>query len=50
MYFGGDMLTRANDNLPKLDTEWIQLMMEAKMIGMEISVIRDFLKEKNEKD
>lgn len=43
MYFGGDMVERITGNLAELDKEWIQLIMEAKVLGIDISVVKDFL-------
>lgn len=43
MYFGGDRVNRNMDWLKDLDTEWIQLIMEAKNLGIDISTVREFL-------
>lgn len=44
MYFGGDTVVgRKLDCLQTLDKEWIQLILEAKSIGMDLNTIRDFL-------
>lgn len=43
MYFGGDRVNRNMEWLKDLDTEWMQLIMEAKKLGIDLSTVRDFL-------
>jgi DNA-binding transcriptional MerR regulator len=47
MYFGGDMLNSKTSFLAELDKEWIQLIMEAKKLGVDISDVREFLNKNN---
>jgi uncharacterized protein (UPF0335 family) len=50
MYFGGDMVERMKGNLAELDKEWIQLIMEARVLGMDINMVKEFLEEKKMKE
>ncbi|MFD2445085.1 DNA-binding anti-repressor SinI [Bacillus sp. CGMCC 1.16607] len=36
-------MSRRMDWLKDLDKEWVQLIMEAKQLGMDLSTIREFL-------
>jgi DNA-binding transcriptional MerR regulator len=46
MYFGGDMVERIKRNVEELDKEWIQLIIEARDLGIDINKVKEFLKEK----
>jgi uncharacterized protein (UPF0335 family) len=46
MYFGGDMVERIKGNVAELDKEWIQLIMEARVLGIDINMVKAFLEEK----
>jgi hypothetical protein len=50
MYFGGDMVGRITVNLAELDKEWIQLIMEARVLGIDINMVKEFLEEKKMKE
>ncbi|CAG9607793.1 hypothetical protein NEOCIP111885_01485 [Pseudoneobacillus rhizosphaerae] len=50
MYFGGDMVERMKGNVAELDKEWIQLIMEARVLGMDINMVKEFLEEKKMKE
>jgi uncharacterized protein (UPF0335 family) len=50
MYFGGDMVERMKGNVSELDKEWIQLIMEARVLGMDINMVKEFLEEKKMKE
>jgi hypothetical protein len=42
--FGGDWVSSKVAYFTELDKEWIQLIVEAKNLGLEISTIKNFLK------
>jgi DNA-binding transcriptional MerR regulator len=50
MYFGGDMLNSNKGFLAEFDKEWVQLIMEAKNLGVDISVVKEFLNNNNLKE
>jgi DNA-binding transcriptional MerR regulator len=50
MYFGGDMVERMKGNVAELDKEWIQLIMEARVLGIDINMVKEFLREENERN
>jgi uncharacterized protein (UPF0335 family) len=50
MYFGGDMVERIKGNVAELDKEWIQLIMEARVLGIDINMVKAFLDEKKLKE
>jgi hypothetical protein len=50
MYFGGDMVEGSKGYLAELDKEWIQLIMEARVLGIDINMVKEFLEEKKLKE
>jgi hypothetical protein len=50
MYFGGDMVERIKGNVSELDMEWVQLIMEARVLGIDINMIKEFLEQKKYKE
>lgn len=50
LYFGGKKVARVQGNTRELDREWIQLIMEAKELGLDKKEIRTFLNQHNEKE
>jgi hypothetical protein len=50
MYFGGDMVERIKGNVTELDREWVQLIMEARVLGIDINMVKEFLEEKKLKE
>jgi hypothetical protein len=42
-YFRGETVLEANTIVKEIDSEWLELIIEAKKMGMTIEEIREFL-------